>query len=121
VPEDKVSPQMAGQLQQIVGQGQGQPVTRESLAQLMGQIPEPQKIVSDKLPKVEQLMEQLGTYENEEDAHDDLVALDEKLMKIGLDLADVQGIEQFVQAYAQKFGQEAAQKLLEDAVSRRGK
>lgn len=121
VPENKITPEMAAQLEQVVGGQNGQQVpTREGLAQLMSQIPNPEKIVSDKLPKVEQLMEQLGNYENVQDAHDDLVQLDQDLMDVGMDLADVKGIEQFVQAYAEKFGQEAAQKLVEDAVSRRG-
>ena len=123
VPENKISPDMAAQLQQIVG-GQGgqggQVPTREGLAQLMSQMPNPEKIVSDKLPKVEELIQQIENYEDPEEALKDMVELDTQLMELGMDLADVKGIEQFVQAYSDKFGQEAAQQLVEEAVSRRG-
>lgn len=121
VPENKVSPQMAQQLQQTVGGQQGQQVpTREGLAQLMSQIPQPKKIVSDRLPKLEQLMAELDRYDSAEDALNDLIELDTKLMEVGLDLADVEGIQQFVAAYAKKFGDIAAQTLMQEAVSRRG-
>lgn len=119
VPEDKIDPQMAQRLKQIVGGQQGQAPTKEGLAQLMSQIPKPEKVISDRLPKIEQLLQELEGYDSAEEMLKDLIELDESLMEAGLDLADVKGIQLLIDQVQEKFGPETAQKLMDEAVSRR--
>lgn len=93
---------------------------RATLDRLVGSIPNPQPIVSDKLPKLNQLMSMLDTYDDAETALQDLVDTDDQLMEYGLDLADVPGINSFVQAFGSKFGMEYANQLMQQAMTKRG-
>jgi len=98
VPENKLNPQMKAELDQLVGG-----------------IQTPEKIVSDKLPTLDMLVSELQNYKTADEAINDLVQLDTNLTEIGLDLMDVKGIDQFVTAFAKKFGDRAAQQLVEMA------
>lgn len=96
-------------------------IDRNELAQIIGRIPTPKNMVHPMLPKLDELISALDDYDNPKDAIQELMSMDDALTSQGLDLAQYgEDSESFFDAFRNKFGEQAAQTLMENLGNKRG-
>lgn len=92
--------------------------SKEELDKIVGNIPEPELIENENMPKVDDLIQTLEEYDDVNEAINDLDELDREYHENGLDLASQANIDKLLSAFTRKFGDEATRRLIE-IISRR--